>query len=524
MQVRFRFMTKEHICIEEKTCIVTEQVLLSYFMRKEKIAFSFPCGGNGICGKCKVRVCQNAAEPTAEEKKLFSEAELSEGFRLACQMTITEDCVIELPAREEFPEKTVAVKRNAQREDADGFSKENLIKKTKRYGIAIDLGTTTLAFALVDKEKECLLQTVTMENSQKKFGADVMSRMQYANNGGAKELCETIKSDLRYGVGELLRSFFGEADETLISELAIAGNTTMCHLLLGYSCEGLAVAPFVPVSLARVETTYRGIPVSIFPGVSAFIGGDIVAGLAYLHFKRDDTPKLLLDLGTNGEMVLWTGKRFLATSASAGPALEGGNISCGCAGVIGAVCDVVVAGKKNHIKTIGNAPAVGMCGSGILSLISGLLKNHLLDSDGLLAKDYRENGYELQGNIAVEKIALKQEDVRAFQLAKSAIATGVEYLFARGTECEMQETEIYLAGGLGTNLSVAAAKRTGLLPKNSVKACKNMGNTSLQGAISYLLHPSDILKRTEDICAGIEVLPLNAWDCFEAQFIKNINF
>lgn len=512
MNIVFRLMKNNHTVEEEKTCTVEGQVSLAWVLEQQGILMQYLCGGNGTCGKCKVKVISGANAPTVSEQKCFTEEELQAGYRLACQMQVVGDLVVEVPRQRQKMQvlSTPVTGENGQQGADDTF------------GVAMDLGTTTLAFALVNLSVGQVVQTCTMENSQRTYGADVMTRMQRANEGALEEMRDCVRRDLNRGIQTLCQQQERAAKKKpKITHIVISGNTTMCHILQGYSCKSLAVAPFVPVSLDKKEWKRDGVKVTVLPGASAFIGGDIISGLAYLDFAKDAEPKLLLDLGTNGEMVLWNGREFLATSAAVGPALEGGNISCGCAGVYGAIYDVLIAGGKSLVKTIGGIAPVGICGSGLLSAISGLRDNGILDEYGIFFPGLTEPGYKLAVTSDGEDIVITGDDIRAFLMAKSAIVTGISYLLSRmkGTP---QSLQVYLAGGLGVHLPINAAVKTGLLPEKIKSNCKPAGNTSLQGAIAYLQNPQQMDERIQCIRSHLTVLPLNDWEQFEEHFVSHM--
>lgn len=512
MNIVFRLMKNNHTVEEEKTCTVEGQVSLAWALEQQGISMQYLCGGNGTCGKCKVKVISGGDEPTVSERKYFTEEELKAGYRLACQMQVTGDLLVEVPKqRQKMQVLSTPVTEESQRQGEDDT-----------FGVAIDLGTTTLAFALVNLNGGQVVQTCTMENSQRSYGADVMTRMQRANEGRLQELRDCILRDLQEGVQNLRKGYEKQTGgKAGIEKVVISGNTAMCHILQGYSCQTLAVAPFVPVSLEKRELERDGVKVTILPGASAFIGGDIISGLSYLDFAKDAEPKLLLDLGTNGEMVLWNGREFFATSAAAGPALEGGNISCGCAGVYGAIYDVMIAGGKSLVKTIGGIAPVGICGSGLLSAISGFRDNGMLDEYGIFSHRMTEAGYKLGMTSEGEDIVITGDDIRAFLMAKSAIVTGICYLMEQADD-KKKPLQVHLAGGLGVHLPVNAGIKTGLLPEKIKSNCKPAGNTSLQGAIAYLTNPQQMDERIQFIRSHLTVLPLNDWDEFQEHFISNM--
>lgn len=522
MKVIIRFLKEDGTCKNEQSEILEEQVLLSEWLRERNVVAVYDCGGKGLCGKCKVRVVEGAMKPTAQEKKYFSDEELQQGYRLACQTRIIKDCMLEIQ-EERKKIQTLAVEKNEEDKQVKPQGTD--------YGVAIDLGTTTIAFALVSLTDGNVIGTWTMENAQRQYGADVMSRIEASNRGAKEKLQILVRDDLKEGMAGLCDKM--SVKKTNIKKVVIAANTTMSHLLLGYSCQRLGKAPFVPVSLEQKTWQEEGMEVVLFPGVSAFIGGDIISGLSYLDFSMEKKPNLLLDLGTNAEMVLWTGEHFLATSAAAGPALEGGNISNGCPSIPGAICDVMVAGNRHQIKTIGNVPATGICGSGLVSAVSGLLHNHIIDEQGTYLKprqdecdsNRNQDGFVLAKGLRMgeKKVVLTQEDIRNYQLAKSAVFCGMRYLLLNITdEEERRNIKVSLAGGMGVHLPIPAAVDTGLLPKEFMGRCVLQGNTSLLGAIAYLKNPEKQKACIQKVCTQIQVLPLQEWEGFEEEYVKNL--
>lgn len=523
MKIKVRLIKEDGTYKTEQSEILTKQVLLSEWLQERKLSVAYDCGKKGICGKCKVRIVEGAMEPTQQEKRFFTNEELQQGYRLACQTKIVGDCIVEIQGE---TCKIQAVAVESVEED------EHVLKRDTHYGVAIDLGTTTIAFALVSLSDGKILRTLTMENSQRMYGADVMSRIEASNRGEADALRQLAKDDLEEGINILChRMNINKAD---VKKVVIAANTTMSHLLLGYSCQTLGQAPFVPFSLEQRVWQEQGREVMLFPGVSAFVGGDIVSGLSYLDFSKETEPKLLLDLGTNAEMVLWTGETFYATSAAAGPALEGGNISNGCPSIPGAIYDVTVVGNRRQIKTIDNVPAVGICGSGVVSAVSGLLHNHIIDEQGIFLKSQREGkmsqndaeGFVLtRGERTGEKtVVLTQDDVHNYQLAKSAVFCGVWHLLSKLSEKEYRKNiKVSLAGGLGVHLPIQSAVDTGLLPKEFTGCCVPLGNTSLMGAIAYLVNPKKQKACIQKVCTQIQVLPLQEWEGFEEAYLENLS-
>ena len=320
-------------------------------LQKEGIFLPADCGGRGTCGKCRVRFLSGAPEPAEEERKKLSPEQLSEGIRLACRCCPSEPFVIEFEQAEEEIEaeglggsSVPAVSGSPEKEDG--------------RRIAVDIGTTTIAAALLSGKDGTVLDTRTCINHQRAYGADVISRIQASNNGNREELQRLVQKD----IGDLIEAL-GEDPETVPA--VIAGNTTMQHLLLGLSCETLGVAPFTPVDISL----HREKNLLILPGISTYVGADITAGIVACGMDLEEDVCMLIDLGTNGEMAIGSRDRILVASTAAGPAFEGGNISCGVAGIPGAISRVTITDGTAQCETIGGKPPVGLCGTGVLEVM-----------------------------------------------------------------------------------------------------------------------------------------------------------
>jgi uncharacterized 2Fe-2S/4Fe-4S cluster protein (DUF4445 family) len=302
----------------------------------------------------------------------------------------------------------------------------------------------------------------------------------------------------------------------------------MVHLLMGYSCEGIASFPFSPVTLDKVETDASLLSlngtITLLPGSSTFIGGDIISGLLYLEADTWEKPRLLLDLGTNGEMVLGTKDSYLSASAAAGPALEGGGISCGVGGIKGAICKFSMD-RTPPFQTIGYGRPVGICGTGVVDIMAQLIIHKKMDENGLLEEPYFTDGFPVTKAFGKQKpITFTQADIRQVQMAKSAICTGVEILLARyGISYEELDT-LYLAGTLGTKIDTKSAARMGLFPEALLDKVVAVGNTSLTGAELYASNPEKAEERIQKIRDSITSLSLANLTEFQDLFIKNINF
>ena len=331
---------------------------------------------------------------------------------------------------------------------------------------AVDIGTTTIAMQLRNMADGEILDTFTCLNPQRNYGADVLSRIEAAERPeAAKAMRKAVKDALEQGIRQFRRklsvlqlSAEGNAMGTEKAELienvkpflkrmVIAANTTMVHLLMGYDVSRLGRYPFEAQTLAAVHTKLFDLDTMILPGASAFVGGDIVAGIHALRMQEREEVTLLLDLGTNGEMVLGNKDRLIAAATAAGPAFEGN----------------------------------GEChGADLMALTAALLKEGLLDSTGLLAEPYFENGVDVGG------VHLTQPYIRQLQMAKSAICTGIRILCDKyGFTDTSAISRVWLAGGMGYYLDSQAAADIGLFPKELAKRTKAVGNAALEGAFLY---------------------------------------
>ena len=470
--------------------------LLQILQGKNKY-ISAPCNGSGKCGKCVVQYKKGATKPSGRDREIFSKEQLEKGFRLACQSYPGDDYEVLIPQAEEEMEVVSDWVDRRQQETENSWKEDG-------FGICIDIGTTTLAGILVDMATGMDCQTSVRINHQRTYGADVLSRIQASNNGKKLEMQRCIRQDLMQLVLELVEK--QQTDWDRVKKIVIAGNTTMCHLLLGFSCEKLGVAPFLPVDISWMEKCASDIlgikeldaDVTILPGISAFVGADITAGVACCGLQKKEKFSLFLDIGTNGEMVLGNCEKMYAAATSAGPAFEGGNISCGMASVPGAISHVsmdeeknaqfeIIASTKRDRKTEAERrnrtkQALGICGTGMIDLAGELRKHEIIDENGTFSDEYFDTGYSL-----TERVTFTQNDMRELQMAKGAIRAGIEIL-TKKAGIDMEEIEkCYLAGGFGTRLNIQNAVEIGLLPEKLKNKTILMGNTVLSGTKGYLL-------------------------------------
>lgn len=463
------------------------------------VYFSAVCGGKGICGKCKIRLLEGSLFITPSDEKKFTKEELDMGYRLSCRAFPDGDCKIALDRNDESDFEIVS--------DYTGKQYDSGALKDTAFGIAIDIGTTTIALNLVGKQSREVVHSFSTINKQRSFGADVISRIQASNDGKKEELQASIRQDLLTGIREILKETGIVSGQ--VEQVVIGCNTTMGHLLMGYSCETLGVVPFTPVNIKMIKEPFEHIlgeglldcEVVVLPGISTYVGGDIVSGMYFCDFFKREEICLLVDLGTNGEMALGNKDKILVSSTAAGPAFEGGNITWGMGSVKGAICGVHLNKERAEVETIGNEPPIGLCGTGVIETAAELVREEFVDETGLLDEDYFDDGFPIARTPDGKDIVFTQKDVREIQLAKAAVRGGVETLLLRYGVTYDQVTTVYLAGGFGFHIDTKKAIQIGMLPGEFENKIQTVGNSSLGGAIRYFI--SEDGDREMDCIVGL---------------------
>ena len=496
---------------------------IAAYIQKQHLSLALPCGGQGVCGKCRIRLLKGSLPVTEADRKVFTPAQLQAGWRLACQAVSGKEAVeIAIPAGEkEFAALSLAAAAKQEKE----------IYRNHQYGFAIDIGTTTIAIALADITTKKLVTAKTAVNNQRAFGADVISRIQAANEGKEALMQQAVRQD----ICQLLQQFFSLYPElpALVTKMTVAANTTMLHLLMGWSCQGLGDWPFSPVSLGGKtypladvlgdDLDVEDCPVTLLPGMSTYVGADITAGIAECELTAHDEWRLLLDLGTNGEMALGHKGKLLIASAPAGPALEGGKLSWGMGSVPGAICSVSFVQGRPQVKTIADQPPLGLCGTGIIEAMAALVQEGVVDGTGKLKEPYFKTGFPLALTAQGKTIMLNQTDIREIQMAKSAIRAGMESLLKAAGISYAAIGHVYLAGGFGYYLKPKAAAQIGLLPAELVEKTSAAGNTSLQGALSLLLQETDV-QALQRVAESAEEIVLGNDPQFQQLYLAYLNF
>lgn len=479
---------------------------ISFVDAMEQLGLSFyrPCGGIGRCLSCAIKFAYGMPQMTSDDERALDFSDMRAGWRLGCKCVITRDCKIEVPASLASEITSVI---------ADELSEDEDLNK-RDIGIAVDIGTTTLATAVIDVNTGKILRQRNCTNTQLKFGSDVMTRVKAAIDGHGEELKNCVRDDLTKLGKEILGENF------MMNKIVFSGNTIMTHLLLGLTVDGLAKYPFVPHTLDSVSFVEKGRNIFFMPGISAFVGGDIVSGLYYLKKKaidkkRENDKFLLVDLGTNAEIVYFDGQTYFCTSASAGPALEGASLSCGVASVRGAINHLSINNGKCSFTTIGGEAPIGLCGSGVIDLVHELHRNKLIDDGGLLISEYAEEGYPV-----TENIIMTGEDIQQVLLAKSAICSAIELLIKEAGASIDDIEHLYVSGGLGASIGIWAASGIRIFPPELINKFEAVGNSSLHGDIEYIIHGDT--EMLEDIRANAKVVILNDNPEFERLFIENL--
>lgn len=421
------------------------------------------------------------------------------------------------------------------------------------YGAAIDIGTTTIAAYLYDLNNNKLISVESMLNPQRKYGSDVISRIGYSSQciNNRIEMSECIQNAISSLVKKLaLSAGLNTYDIYLIT---LAGNTTMLHLFLGLPAGNLAAAPFIPVTLAEhvfapEETGLAINPygrILVLPSVSAYIGADTVAAVLSTGMHEKEEISLLVDIGTNGEIVLGNKEALYACSTAAGPAFEGADISCGTGSIDGAISEVYISndGSKFEFKTIGGHEPVGLCGSGLIDAIACMLKTGLIDETGRIPyKDElpesaaafsdrlininQQPAFVLASSKTAghgSQIYITQKDIREVQNAKAAIAAGIKILIMNAGYSFNDIDKVFLAGGFGNNLRIESAIVTGLLPEELSGRIHAVGNAAGAGAVYALLSEKEF-GTSADIARKIHYLELSANADFVSEYTANMFF
>jgi uncharacterized 2Fe-2S/4Fe-4S cluster protein (DUF4445 family) len=572
-----------------------------------------PCGGAGTCGKCRVRITAGASEPNTRDAEFFSETELDDGWRLACQTSICGETIVSIPASSRFADRhQILAEAHEQTDDdvlptirkqyvklippsleddapdlirlqetigpvqADLETMQQLSRQLRDcnwsgtavlsdhrlmdfepgdttaqcYGAAFDIGTTTLVGSLLDLNTGDETAIASAINPQTSLGDDVLSRILYHQSSpeAAAELQQTIIAAVDDLVSQLCTQ--ASVPREQIYELVFTGNTTMEHLLCGLDVKQLGEVPFTPthgrglvVPASQLGlSVHRQADAYVFPLIGGFVGGDTVSCIVAARLSQVSGPTLMVDIGTNGEIVLAHNGKLWAASTAAGPAFEGARISCGMRAARGAI-EKVVIGDDIAINVIGNVGAVGLCGSGLIDLAAELLNagiispmGNLLDGDDLpadLPAELRKrirSGPDNQPEFLIahgtqgQRITLTQRDIRELQLGTGAIRAGVNILLKRASLAADDLNAVMIAGGFGSFIRRSMAQRIGLLPDDIPhNRIKYIGNAALNGA-RWALLSTRVRAEAETAARSVEHVELSQDFEFQSEFAQAMIF
>ena len=528
-------------------------------LRKNGVDIATDCGGNGTCGKCRIQFVSSPPEPTPADRHHIDPSDIVSGCRLACRHQVTRPSTIAIGdgrPNEGTPHRNAprgdqrdhlgrrggaAAKSNAAEGDGWTLAGGGTKRSASGCGIAIDIGTTTLTAALFDQASHERLHTAVIRNPQRVHGADVISRIAYVRREGEtglQELHLSVISALNQLIARLGESVFVSAES--IRRAVVVGNPTMLHLFLNVSPVGIDVSPFVPAFTGAVRRSAESLTLGVhpqavietLPSVSAYVGADIIAGLLATRFGDCPAKSLFLDVGTNGEIVLCAGDRLFACSTAAGPAFEGASVVQGMLASPGAVETVRIHDGGVTCGVIGDVAAAGICGSGLLSAVSQLLRVGLIDPSGR----FRQEGstldarFEGKGRDArfrltdgATPVYLYQRDVRELQLAKAALRAGIDVILSKTGVAADDLVEILVAGAFSSGLMRDDLVETGLLPPIAATRIRGVGNAAVRGAAHVLLDEAKAATAKE-LVERVEYVELSGNREFSQLYPRRMSF
>jgi len=538
-------MSEKKFISEKQSIELSKNRSLFEYADQIKMRIPTSCGRFGDCHECIVEVSEGydiLSKPTEHESFL------KEPFRLACQAnTVSKDSNLKFSPRKRdrkiltnfSQESSYDVDHNYIYKDNTliykSENKETILSKSKKiYGLAIDVGTTTVAINLVDINIGKVLMTSSFENPQIFGGSDVMNRISYDSSSYKGELSKAIISSVNFEIGEFVKKLKIRRNE--IVEVTIVGNSTMRDLFFNLDVEPIGVKPYKSI----IETDYLDSKISstelitsakdlnlrinsealIYspPLIASHIGSDVSAGLIATDFFENNNTKMLIDIGTNTEVVLGTPEKMLAASCPAGPAFEGGEITYGMPGYEGAIEKVDFESNNFTYQTIGNSKPLGLCGSGLIDFLSILVENKIMNP---LGKFEQEKDYIFIDND--ESINLSRRDVSSLAQAKAANVCG-QALVIKDFGTNMDDIDnVYLAGGFANYIDIENAKNIGFILNFPIEKIKKIGNTALEGATKLLLS-NKLRKNLVDYVKKIDHLELETKPEFFDYFVEGCQF
>ena len=562
------------------------------------------CGGRGTCGKCKVRVLDSPTEVTTADHRQLRAEEIEQGWRLSCQARIYEDMRCEVPQLLRVPKaatmglgRLVILDANVRKiyleleaptledqradvvrlRDALTIEGHDMVAEVpvlrslptilreadfkitavlagehlvaveagdttgECYGIAFDVGTTTLVGTLMNLRTGMAVAVRSTLNGQAPFGADVISRISHAMEGGdaVRELQVAVVSTMNQVIARLYAEAGVSPERTY--EAVVVGNVTMLHLMLGVDPAPIAVMPFTPafmepLSVGAAEVGLHIHPsgyIQTLPALGAYVGADIVAGVLATNIARDEKFRVFVDVGTNGEIVIGSARRTLATAAPAGPAFEGSQIKCGMRATDGAIEGVTLTDRVELQVIGGDVKPIGLCGSGLVDAVAQMLVAGILDHSGRMKSREDVPSHPLADRLVevdgvrafllAEGVYLTQRDVRELQFAKGSIATGIKVLMDIMGVATSDIDEIFLGGSFGSYLNPESARIIGLVPPVAVDRIIAVGNSAGEGAKIALLSYRERQVAFE-LPSRLEYIELSGRADFNDTFVEVLKF
>ncbi len=490
------------------------------------------CRGIGACGLCRVRIIEGeVGKPTLNEHTHLDNAQLAQGIRLACQVTPEQDLqivILELAPKSNWRRLPGRERWSIKRHPA--FTLRNSSRKVKHsYGVAVDLGTTHISLSLYELSNCEYLAGCYGLNSQMNFGSDVITRLMAASE--SQEQAQSISQQAIETIGDALLDIATREGINLhyVVHLVLVGNTAMLALLSGRNYK-LLLQPshWMRVIDCLPENTeawvaswglYPQAKIEVIPPLSGFVGSDLLAGVVATHLDKNRTGSLFIDFGTNSEIALWDGQNLWVTSAAGGPAFEGCGISCGIPAEPGAIYRVNLKNGTLDFDVIAGGKAQGVCGSGLVDLIAGLVKSGRLTKRGRFVSEVSKEGFVLiEGK---QSVVLTKRDVDIFQRAKAAVGVGIKVLLAKTGMNFKDLQRVCVGGAFGHSLNVANAQDIGLLPKihsNLVELCEN---TALTGCEEFLLS-STATEYLKSLREQVKIINLSQYHDFDDLFFENL--
>ncbi len=495
-----------------------------------------PCGGSGVCGKCRVKVRSCVGPPTETERRVLDKDALDEGIRLACMARISGEG--EIVVLDELDHKGSKI--------LSEISEEQLSWEpdSKGCGAAFDIGTTTVVAYLLDLDRHRLIDNISFLNPQITYGDDVISRISYSSSeGGLLRLQKVLVDEMNQRLEEMAsRNGLGAKD---IYQMTIVGNTVMEHLLAGVSPESIGVSPYKPnfLSLPPQKADSLGLKIhpegqiKFLPNVAGYVGADIVSGVSVTGIADSPAVRLFVDTGTNNEIVLGSSEAIYCCATAAGPAFEGARIGSGMRAAPGAIEKVFRDEDRLVVETIEDAPARGICGSGLVDVVAVLLEDGIIDRKGRMVypekcddpwiRERMDRGHDGILRILLAEgdkpVYITQKDIREVQLALGAVKVGIEVLLEKAGLTLDGIDEVLLAGAFGNYIDQESAVRMGLLPPVPLQKIRGARNAAGRGAVAALASAS-FWEKAHSVARKMHYIELSALEDFQKRFMKAMLF